>query len=276
MPLRHRVLPDHGVLLVSTDLHGNGDDFAALRRRFEQWIDAGRDAYWLQLGDLVHAPDTQSAHDEPDLYDARDASMTIVDGFIELQREHPQRVHLVLGNHDHAHIGGPRTRKFHDDEAAWLESHLDESQRERLRALFRHALLAVAAPCGVLFTHGSPGALFDSLDDFDSIDPSRADLDPIARERLQSLLTSYGQSGEVTERLLARLSRPSLTLHFVVHGHDRDESGWFVEGGNQFCPVIFGARRADKRCLVLDLGAVYSSLDSLRDGIELVRVHEPD
>lgn len=39
------------------------------------------------------------------------------------------------------------------------------------------------------------------------------------------------------------------------------------------CPVIFGAPRANKRCLVLDLEERYSGVEQLRDGVEIQRVH---
>jgi hypothetical protein len=58
----------------------------------------------------------------------------------------------------------------------------------------------------------------------------------------------------------------------VVHGHDRDESGYFVEGGNQVCPVIFGAPRRQERYLLLDLGAGYRGPDDLREGLEVRRL----
>ena len=60
----------------------------------------------------------------------------------------------------------------------------------------------------------------------------------------------------------------------VVHGHDRDESGYFVENGNQVCPVIFGAPRQSKRFLVLDLAGRYEGPGGLREGVEIRRVHE--
>jgi hypothetical protein len=55
-------------------------------------------------------------------------------------------------------------------------------------------------------------------------------------------------------------------------GHDRDENGYFTEGGNQVCPVIFGAPRHNKRFLVLDLEARYAGVESLREGIEIRKV----
>jgi len=59
----------------------------------------------------------------------------------------------------------------------------------------------------------------------------------------------------------------------LLHGHDRDRGGWFVEGGNQGCPVLFGAPPAEKRFLRLDLAASYQSVDHLREGIEILRLY---
>jgi len=39
---------------------------------------------------------------------------------------------------------------------AWLEKELDQRARSRSKALFGRALLAVAAPAGLLLGHGSP------------------------------------------------------------------------------------------------------------------------
>jgi hypothetical protein len=90
---------------------------------------------------------------------------------------------------------------------------------------------------------------------------------------LRSILTDYGQRGEVTARMLAASELPELELNLVVHGHDRYESGLFVEGDNQICPVIFGARPELERCLIVDLAARYRSPADLREGLEIVRVH---
>ncbi len=59
----------------------------------------------------------------------------------------------------------------------------------------------------------------------------------------------------------------------MIHGHDRDACGWFTEGGNQLCPVIFGAPRSQKRYVRLDLAARYPDAAALRDGEEIQRVY---
>jgi hypothetical protein len=71
-------------------------------------------------------------------------------------------------------------------------------------------------------------------------------------------------------RVLGRLSEQLGFPHtLAIHGHDRDESGLYVEGGNQVCPVLFGAPRDSKRYLVLDLAAHYQSASDLVGGAEI-------
>jgi hypothetical protein len=273
---RTAMLPRDGQLMVSTDLHGNLEDFEALRDRFLARVERGEDVHWALLGDLVHGPDDQARCDEPALYDFDDRSWEVVEGVIGLREAWPGRVHLVLGNHDHGHVGGPVLTKFHADEALHLEGLLDDRRIDSMARLFRSALLLLLAPCGVALCHGSPD---DSLRDPAQLD--RLSLDPARNDApgnalLRSILTSYGQPRDVTERVLRNLSRATgLDLGLIVHGHDRDLHGWFVEGGNQLCPVVFGALREHKRFLLLDLAATYRAAADIREGRELLWLHGP-
>ena len=256
---------------MSTDLHGNLDDFRALEHTFAA---LGPDAHWVILGDVVHAPDARSRRDDPALYDYDDGSLAIVDGILAQQRAAPGRVHFVLGNHDHGHVGGPHPRKFHHDEVEALEATLTPAEIARLRGLFARALLAVVAPCGALLTHGSPDDSLTSLDDLDVPSLALDDLDGRQRTVLRALLTAYGQTDDVARAMLSSVSRRGgWDLRVVIHGHDRDEAGFFYEGATQLCPVIFGAPRGEKRCVVLDLAARYADAHALRDGAEIRRVH---
>jgi predicted phosphodiesterase len=267
---RHVVLPARGVLMVSTDVHGNLADVERLRAIF----DAEREAHWVILGDVVHGPDAVARASHPEWYGYADESMAVVDAILAAVAAAPGRVHFVLGNHDHGHVGGPHPAKFYADEVAELEEGSSAAQRERLRGLFSRALLAAAAPCGVLMTHGAPDASFERLEDRDDAPLEIADMTAAQARMLRALLTSYGQPPEVCDAMLKQVSRSSgLDLRVVVHGHDRDEAGFFREGGNQVCPVIFGAARVAKRYVRLDLGARYESADALRDGVEIVRLY---
>lgn len=269
---RHCVLPRRGTLLVSTDLHGNREDFERLADIFARTLGSDPDARWLILGDLVHGPDDDSRRRQPELYDYPDESPVLVARAAEVQSRHPGRVLYVLGNHDYGHVGGPHTRKFHDDEVEFLEARLTAAQRDAMRALFAPALLGVVAPCGIFFAHGSPDDTLRRLADLDDITlpPPR---DSYHERVLESFLTHYGQERATTERLLATISRDATHVGFVVQGHDRDENGWFVHNGNQACPVIFGAPRANKRYLRLDLAATYANAGDLRMEHEILRLY---
>lgn len=273
MVRRTVILPSRGALLVSTDLHGCWDDFAALRERFVAACSADPATHWAILGDTVHGPSAAARGRRPELYDYSDMSAEIVAAILALQREFPGRVHYVLGNHDHGHVGGPHTAKFHADEVATLERRCTPEQLADLRALFEPALLAIAAPCGVLLAHGSPDDRLQRFEDLDGVRLVPRDNDPYRRHLLATFLGSYGQRDEVTARLLGRVSASAVPVSLVIHGHDRDEEGYFTGGERQVCPVIFGAPRSHKRFLLLDLSARYSSAGELREGLEIRRVH---
>lgn len=269
VPRRHLVLGREGIALVNTDLHGNREDFDALEKVFHAERAAHPVVHWVILGDIVHAPSEEARESDPTLYDFDDGSFAIAERIAELQIAYPDRIHFVLGNHDYGHIGGPRTSKFHADEVMALEMKLSEDDRRFLYCWLERSLFLVAAPCGVLLTHGSPDTQVTSLDMFDDLElPSRSDA-------LRTLLCSYGQPKAVTDTMLAQVSaKAELELRVVVHGHDKTEDGFFYEGDNQVCPCLFGAPRHAKRYVRLDLAARYERAEDLRDGFEIRRLWE--
>jgi len=271
---RHLILPDRGVAIVNTDVHGNMEDFARLEAIFREERAKEPETHWVILGDVVHGPDERARTDEPELYGYEDGSMQIVDRIRALREEAREHVHFVLGNHDHGHVGGHHTQKFYEDEVEALESKLSTEERARLHELFGDALLAVAAPCGVLMTHGAPDAAFTNLAFLDEIPLSVREMKYAHRIVLRSLLTSYGQPNDVCEKMLAQVSESSgLSLGVVVHGHDRDPSGFFREGDHQVVPVIFGAPKDKKRYARLDLAARYATAADLREDHEIRLLH---
>lgn len=258
---------------MSADLHGNLEDFERLRGLFLAALAKDPDTHWAVLGDSVHGPDAAARAERPDLYDFPDRSADVVAGLVELEARCPDRLHYLLGNHDHAHLGGPRTARFHADEAAALEAGLAPEAVEALRSFFGQALLGLLAPCGALLAHGSPDDALEALEDLDAVSFVPEENEAYCAHLLDTFLRSYGQPGEVTARLLRTVSRSGAEARFVLHGHDRDEAGWFTEGGNQGCPVLFGASREAKRVVWLELGARYPSLEALEEGRELRRLY---
>lgn len=270
---RWRVLPDHGTLLVHTDLHGNGEDFRRLKKRFFELREQQPQTHWVILGDIVHGPCPEANERHPDIYGYRDESWEIVAELTELTRTYPDHVHFVLGNHDFAHLGGPRTRRFYPDEVDALESRLTPQQVMYLHDLLHAGLLAVAAPCGMLMTHGCPSDALTDLRQLDAIAMPPAAEDRLGRQILGGVLFAYGQRHDVTQRLLAGLSSENLELALVVHGHDRDRKGWFSEWDNQLCVLLFGSPPRARRYLELDLSARYRGVRDLRHGHEILRLY---
>lgn len=148
-------LPAHGTLVIGTDLQGNLRDFERLHAHFAA---LGSDAHLVLTGDLVHGPDEDTAGQWPDFLGTpyRDESPALIEAFIAAQKKAPGLVHCLMGNHDHAHLGGPVTAKFHPDEAAQLEAQLGPEGTARWRALAATFPLVVIAPCGVVMTHRRP------------------------------------------------------------------------------------------------------------------------
>ncbi len=277
---RSRILPSRGTLLVSTDLHGNLDDYLALERIFLAALERREDVRWAILGDLIHGPAPRHAEVDPRFYAYRDESARLVQRVIALREKVGDRLILLLGNHEHGHVGGIGTAKFHDDEVAHLEGQLSQRARLAMHKLFEESPLLLAARCGILFSHGSPGDELESLAQLEGpLHPlagpmAGAPLDRTRWRAIQSILWSYGQAAHVTRALLERLSREvGFSLRMVIHGHDRDEHGVLIEGDNQLQPVIFGALKNDKRYLWLDLAARYQSVRELREGAEIRRLY---
>lgn len=273
---RTAVLPAEGRALVQTDVHGNFRDFRRLREIFFDLLSNDPRTHWVILGDVVHGPDDQSRTDVPELWDYPDESFRIVREIDDLQRRYPDRIHFVMGNHEHAHVGGPATGKFYAHEAARLEARLDFDQVNRLAEFIDRALLVVATACGVTMTHGAPGIAVDGLEELDAIPWHQSRCTLRQRQLLWNLLQSRGQPTEATQRFLSsindELPRPQRLL---LHGHDSAYRGYFTEGDNQICPSLFGAPAWHRRYTVLDLTARYESVEQLISSGALRRLY-PD
>lgn len=273
---RTRVLPARGKALISADLHGNFADFDALRRRFDTLRAGDDEVHWVLLGDLVHGPSPGARARRPEIFDYDDASPELVEAVLELRRQHPEHVHVLLGNHDHGHVGGAHTQKFYDDEVRTLELRCTPAQRAAIRELFGGALLSAIAPCGLLLAHGCPDDHIRAYLDLDEVDLRLDANNPYHSHLLATFTRSYGQHAEVTGRLLARISEDVTPVQVMVHGHDVDVAGWYSESEHQLSAVVFGAPPENKRYLEVDLSAHYKGASALRPGVELRRIHGDD
>jgi hypothetical protein len=270
-------LPERGTLIVSTDLQGNYGDYLALKEIYEREAEAGHEPVLLLCGDLVHGPGPMFADPSrwPDYLGSyyRDQSVDLV---LDYERwiEQAQTVAL-LGNHEHAHIGGPVVSKFHADEASVLDRALGQHVAQA-HALFRQFPLIAVAACGAVFTHGAPRATEPDLEAFERLRyDGYEDMgvnDMYEQGTLGALLWARGAEPEHARALL-KVAHGQVR-GFVAFGHDVVREGYEKVGGEQICvSTSFGCEDRNKTYLRLDLSREYRSVHDLREGEEIRRLY---
>jgi hypothetical protein len=256
------------------------EDFRALVRLFER----EDDAVLLSLGDLFHGPSVPAWVWETDYehlgdYYA-DQSAQLFREFSALQRRYPERVACLLGNHEHAHVGGPVLGKFHRDEAAAFEATLSPKDCALLRAFIEGLPWIAVSDAGVAFTHGAPpGTPFD---------PALLQSAPLTGYEGYSLMEMY-EAGFLAELLWRRTSRESEVAAFLEHlnafpsqpvcewvtyGHDRVMEGYAIEHPRLLnLSTSFGMHRAQKTYLRLDLSERVQRASDLEEGRHLLPLY---
>ena len=253
-----------GDLLVVSDLHGNLKDFLRITDIFEQTTDA----CLLFLGDLFHGPYLTESEWAPyvdvlgDFY--YDQSAAVFRCLLELERQYPTRVKAILGNHEHAHVGGPRVSKFTTDESFSFESQLTIKERELLGDHLRRWPWMVGSRCGVAFTHGAPPAtFFDSerlnqeslivLDPQTWVQPGRAILSELLWRR-------YSPPEDVDQFLKHISPLCKVPQHIVIYGHEPSPEGYQIEHAHLFnLSSSFAMQHIKKTYLELSLSSTYTN-----------------
>lgn len=268
-------LPDRGQLIVCTDLQGCLRDFEQIVVVFLRALeDHGGDAHLLFTGDLVHGPHIDRK-DWPDFLGEyyRDESGDLIKQFSRLRTRYPGRVHAIIGNHEHGHIGGPHTAKFAIDEVELLESRMGPDASAWMRNLLRELPLVAVAPCGAVFTHGAPAAEIDSRDD---VEAARLDemvfdspIDIFEVPVVGPLLWARSAEGDVARRFLRAMDGT-----ISIYGHDVIPEGFERVGDEQIVvSTSFGVFDENKVYLQLDLAARYPTVHDLRVGHEILPLY---
>jgi hypothetical protein len=265
-------LPDHGRLLVCTDLQGCLRDFHRIVEIFDEVDAATGDAHLLFTGDLIHGPHLDE-RDWPDFLGEfyRDASDEVIDELVVLSLRHPGRIHALVGNHEHGHIGGPHTAKFAADEVELLEARMGRWPLRACAGVRGFALVAGAVRRG--------------------LHPRRAGRDRAVDRRhrggaargLRAGLGARHPRRADHRPILARWPRPTsppvvraLGGTFCIYGHDVIPEGFERVGDEQMVvSTSFGVPDARKIYVSLDLGARYRSVRELRLGHEILPLY-PD
>lgn len=268
-------LPSAGVLIAATDLQGNLRDYRALKEVYEDEEEQGNEPFLLLCGDLVHGPG-------PGLADPRawpehlgthylDRSAELVIDFEEWSQD--RRAIAIMGNHEHAHIGGPRVSKFHFDEAAVLDASLG-THKARIHDFMRSWPLIAVSAAGAVFTHGAPKLTEPDLEAFEKLRYDGFDEiglnDMYSSGTVGALLWARGATPDDARALLAATTLDDEPAAFVGFGHDVVPEGYEKVGAEQICfSTSFGLFDPDKVYLRLDLSNRYESVNDLRDGVEI-------
>jgi hypothetical protein len=250
-------LPRSGRLIVATDFQGNVADFERIERIFERAAAQPEGAVLVVTGDLIHGPEI--TQDEwPDYLGTYylGESKAVLERAFALSERHPGRVHYLLGNHEHAHVGGPVVSKFFPDEARRLEHLLGPIGTIWLRRWLREwSLVAYAPAAGIVLTHAAPHARIGSAREIERLPlegPFDGPLDESTPEgTLGALLWARTTSTE-RARLFLRAIDPAARVS--VFGHDVAREGYAVDREPMLCvSTSFGCFDGDKLYLEWDL-----------------------
>ncbi len=270
-------LPDHGRLIVCTDLQGCMRDYERIVEVFEAArAERDGDAHLLFTGDLIHGPHL-AEDDWPDFLGEyyRDASGELVDAYAALAAKYPGHVHALLGNHEHGHCGGPHTAKFAADEVALLDHLLGPERADRLATIVATFALAATAPCGAIFTHGAPAAQIESIDDLLRADLTgnsyASPLDVLDDPVVGKILWARSADERASRRFLQAMGGT-----ISIYGHDVIPEGFERVGNDQIVvSTSFGVFDRNKVYVSLDLARRYRTVYDLREGREIVALY-PD
>jgi len=270
-------LPDHGRLLVCTDLQGCMRDYRRMVEIFEQALDHHQgDAHLLFTGDLIHGPHIDP-EDWPDFLGEyyRDASGEVMIAYAQLAAQYPGKVHALIGNHEHGHVGGPHTAKFAADEVALLEQILGPAATARMRGIIHTFSLAAVSRCGAIFTHGAPAAQIDSVADVEAADLSGAGFSSPLEVLDTPVVGKILWARSATEAEARRFLR-AMGGTMSIYGHDVTPEGFEMVGDEQIVvSTSFGLFDQNKIYVSLDLGTKYRGVRDLRIGQELLPLY-PD
>jgi len=155
------LLPKTGDLLITADIHGNATNFKKL-------LNIAR----LQEHTHRHMIFQELIHSMKPYRDAYDFSFILLEWLAALKLKYPNRVHIVLGNHDHAELTGLEVHKFGRVLNPFFIRGLREAYGKEARAVHQAILtflgsfnLACRTDFGLFVSHSFPG--LDELHFFD-------------------------------------------------------------------------------------------------------------
>ena len=273
-------LPDRGRLLVATDVQGNVSDFDRVAAAFEDAVKSRDGAHLVVTGDLVHGPELSEA-DWPDYLGSyyHGDSRTVLEHARELSRRHPGRVHYLLGNHEHAHVGGPVVSKFFPDEAQRLEDLLGDQETRAMRDWLRTwPFVAVASHARLVMLHAAPHARIRSPEDLERLPLDGFDTIPLEDMATRGILGALlWARTTTTDRGYEFIRALDPEARVAIYGHDVARGGFAVEREPLLCiSTSFGCFDGDKLYLEWDLAEpAESARQTAKRGLKVLHPEAP-
>jgi Icc-related predicted phosphoesterase len=239
-------LPSHGSVIITGDLHGH-------RRNFERIVALAN----LGQNKNTHVILQEIIHGGPEDEEGGCLSYKLLFDAVAYKVKFPDRVHIIMGNHDTAFISNTDVMKNGKEMNVAMRSALDREFRhasERVKLAIKQFLfsqpLAVKCTNGILVCHSLPGDHY--ADKFDKrIFERQLRINDIIRPGSAYLLT-WGRSH--SQRLLDAMSK-SLDADTFILGHQRQETGCSQAGNN----LIIIASDHDHGCVLpIDLAKSYT------------------
>jgi hypothetical protein len=255
-------LEDLDDVMVVGDLHGNLPAFKQVLKLADLGQKTRRH---LVLQELVHGK-----YAYPD--DGGDRSHQLVDVVAALKCQYPDRVHLILGNHELSELTGRPIGKnglylnvLFRDGLVTAYGAMAETVNEAYHLLFSSLPLAVRTPNRVFLCHTVP----------DAIDLDRLDLG-ILRTGIWPP-ESMVRGGTVYALTWGRDTEPETVDRFAA----MVDADWFVTGHQ---PCDEGFRQANHRQIIIDGTDPYpayclfparepATIESLLGGVKLIPLH---
>lgn len=264
-------LPSEGRLIVATDLQGNLRDLIAIERVFEEAQKERGDVTLVITGDLVHGPEIPQQFWPPHLGTFYHGdSPGVLARAKALADRHPGRVHFLLGNHEHAHVGGPVVSKFFPDEAERLENLLGDRGTSEFREwVATWPFLAIAPEAGLCMMHAAPHAAIERREDLEALSLSVGDDEEIDLDGSASIIALLWARSTSTDRARTFLRSIEPRLTVAVYGHDVAHAGFAIDREPLLCiSSSFGCFDGDKLYLSWDLARrVESAAELAHDGL---------
>ncbi len=195
-------LSGKGKALIVTDLHGNFIDYERYLSLWEDYYD-----YLVITGDFIHGMDG-----------INDASLDILDSIMEYCHDYTG-FHVLLGNHEWAHITGLSIFKDARNQKLDFEKNLQkkygrkwEVKLEEYKEFFRKLPLAVRTSNDVFISHTGPSEEIRNLEEVNII----ANPGYRGNSRLSGLL--WTRPDNTTEKVLNRFLR-NVSCRFSIVGH---------------------------------------------------------